>query len=185
MAKLPENNTPSPPLKPNAEQKLGKNMMIIGWMILLGLLTLFFGNWEKDQYNPNRDINSTRTSSSTTVTLERNAYHHYVTSGKVNGQDVMFMLDTGATSVAIPPALAQQLNLTRGRAYTVKTANGNSTAYTTQIDTLELGAISLHNVRAAIASGMQGHEILLGMSALKQLEFNQRGNILTLIQHHP
>ena len=137
------------------QQKIGKNMMVIGWLIFFGLLTLVFGNWEEDQYNPNRNIGSEITASAISVTLEQNAYNHYVTNGKINGQDVIFMLDTGATSVAVPPHIAEKLNLKRGRPYQVTTANGKSTVYATTIDSLDIGAITLYNVKAAIATGMK------------------------------
>jgi aspartyl protease family protein len=62
----------------------------------------------------------------------------------------------------------------------VNTANGRATGYRTRLDELTLGEIRLHNVRALITSGMDGDEVLLGMSALKQLEFTQRAGTLVL-----
>jgi len=47
---------------------------------------------------------------------------------------------------------------------------------------LQIGDIVLDNVKASIIPTMQGEEILLGMSALKQVEFRQKGDFLTLIQ---
>lgn len=158
-------------------------MMVIGWLILLGLLTLIFGNWEEEQYNPNQHVDSTINTGTIEVTLEQNAFNHYVTNGKINGTSVVFMLDTGATSVAIPVDLAQKLKLEKGRPYQVSTANGYSTVFATRIDSLQIGAIVLHDVKAAIATGMTGNQILLGMSALKELDIHQRGKQLTLTQH--
>uniref|UniRef100_UPI00404847FD retroviral-like aspartic protease family protein n=1 Tax=Rheinheimera sp. TaxID=1869214 RepID=UPI00404847FD len=51
------------------------------------------------------------------------------------------------------------------------------------MDRLQLGDIVLTNIPASIVPNLGGTEILLGMSALKQLEFHQQGNQLTLIQH--
>mgnify|MGYP006185209835 CR=1 FL=1 len=60
-------------------------------------------------------------------------------------------------------------------------------AWRSRIARLQLGDIVLHDIPASIVPGMDksgaGTEILLGMSALKQLEFHQQGNQLTLIQH--
>ena len=164
-------------------KKVGKYMMIIGWLMLLGLLTLTFGNWEEDQYNPNQHVDSTIGARTVEVILEQNAFNHYVSNGKINDKNVVFMLDTGATSVAVPVNLAQKLNLQKGRPYQVSTANGNSTAFATRIDSLQIGAIVLYDVKAAIATGMTGNQILLGMSALKELDIHQRGKQLTLTQH--
>jgi len=62
------------------------------------------------------------------------------------------------------------------------TANGIVEVRDTTIETLQLGSIRLSNIRASINPGMVGEEILLGMSALKDLEFTQRGSKLTLKQ---
>ena len=48
---------------------------------------------------------------------------------------------------------------------------------------MQLGELSVDNVRANINPGMRGNEILLGMSFLKQLEFTQRGDTLTIRQY--
>jgi aspartyl protease family protein len=93
------------------------------------------------------------------------------------------MLDTGATNVAVPQAVANKVGLRKGRAVQVNTANGIATAYTTVIDQLNLGEIQLFDVKASIVPGMQGNQILLGMNVLKQVEFRQLGDQLTL-KHH-
>ena len=92
------------------------------------------------------------------------------------------LLDTGATDVVIPEALADQLQLKRGRRGRAMTANGPVTIFSTTISQLTIGDISLHNVNASINPGMRPPSILLGMSALKQVEFVQSGRSLTLKQ---
>ena len=52
----------------------------------------------------------------------------------------------------------------------------------TVLDSVQLGNIALDRVRASINPGMQGNEVLLGMSFLRELELMQRGTTLTLIQ---
>ena len=52
----------------------------------------------------------------------------------------------------------------------------------TVIDHLQLGSISIRDVRSSIVPGMHQDEILLGMSVLKQLDFSQSGNELTIRQ---
>jgi aspartyl protease family protein len=105
---------------------------------------------------------------------------HYVARGKVNGQSVTFLLDTGATLVAIPEGLAQKFGLRKGRQGMSQTANGRVITYRTEIDRLQLGDIQLSNVAASITPGMDGDVILLGMSALKEFELMQKGDTLTL-----
>ena len=161
---------------------LGKGMTIIAWIIAIALLTYFFAGVEERQVNPNQSPDSKRSDSIIKVELKRNRYGHYVTNGEVDGKAVVFLLDTGATNVAIPGALENYLNLQRGQKHLVNTANGTAVAYDTKIDNIRIGEITIFNVRASINPSMEGEEILLGMSALKQIEFRQKGNHLTLIQ---
>ncbi|MCF6192710.1 MAG: TIGR02281 family clan AA aspartic protease [Kangiellaceae bacterium] len=161
---------------------VGKTMTIIAWIIGIGFATWFFAGIENRQHNPNYYPESSRDRNTIKVELQRNKYGHYVTNGKLDGKEVVFMLDTGATDIAIPGALEKKLNLTRGYSFQVHTANGTATAYSTDIEYIQIGEIILRNVRASISPTMLGEDILLGMSALKQIEFRQKGDRLTLIQ---
>jgi aspartyl protease family protein len=167
---------------PPAPNRLGKGMTYAAWLLALGLLTFGFNNWLDAQRNPNRSVRSAVVDGGTQIVLERNRYGHYNLSGSINGQPVEFMLDTGATLVAVPARLADRLGLARGAPTQVKTANGTAVAYATRLASVRLGDIELREVRAHISPGMDGDEVLLGMSVLKKLEFSQRGNSLTLRQ---
>ena len=91
-----------------------------------------------------------------------------------------FMLDTGATDVSIPASIADRLGLKRGRRVNYHTANGTISAWQTVADEIRLGPLRLGPVRASINPHVKGDAVLLGMSFLKQLDFNQQGNTLTL-----
>lgn len=163
---------------------MGTGMAILAWIAILALLSLYFGDVLERQANPNRSVQSEVSNSGVReVTLKRNRAGHYVASGFINGQEVVFLLDTGATGVAIPAALAEQLNLPLGRRMVTSTANGNAFAYQTRLASVALGDIELTGVDAAISPGLNMGEVLLGMSFLKHIEFSQRGNTLTLRQH--
>src|SRR5690606_6598259 len=71
----------------------------------------------------------------------------------------------------------------RGAPVNLLTANGQTTGFRTRLESLALGEIVLHDVRAIVAPGLGGVQILLGMSPLKQLEFTQRAGTLVLRQH--
>jgi aspartyl protease family protein len=114
------------------------------------------------------------------VTLLQNRHGHYVSQGTIDGIPVTFLLDTGATEVSIPAHIADKLNLSSQGNYRVQTANGSVTVYKTQIEQLSLGNIFLYNVAAHINPAMKSNEILLGMSALKRVEFRQTGKQLIL-----
>ena len=160
----------------------GIGMFVIAMLIGLGLLTQFFQNALDKQYNPNQTIHSSQVSSNyIEISLKRNRSGHYVGTGQINGKKSMFLLDTGATYVAIPEHLSYKLGLKKGRQIQLSTANGRSIGYQTNIASLTLGDIQLANIQAIITPNLE--EILLGMSVLKQLEFTQRGNKLTIRQY--
>ncbi|MFJ2448458.1 TIGR02281 family clan AA aspartic protease [Pseudomonas sp. NPDC087626] len=163
-------------------KRAGRVLLVLAWCAGLFLATQFFGAWEQRQENPNTQVSSQQGEGFIEVKLVGNGQGHFVADGQINGQPVNFMLDTGATDVSIPAGLAQRLSLEKGAAVTLSTANGRSQGYRTRLQQLKLGDIVLHDVRALVAPGLSGDQVLLGMSALKQLEFTQRGGTLLLRQ---
>lgn len=161
-------------------QNTGKVMLVIAWIIGLGLLTLFFADLEEEKINPNQSVKSTTHAGTVEVVLQQNRWGHYVANGKINNVEVTFLVDTGATVVSIPYHLRDKLNLSKGRPYTTSTANGDVTVYSTTLATLQLGELTTTNVRAALNPGMEGSEILLGMSVLSSLELTQKGEQLII-----
>lgn len=157
-------------------------MWVAFWLVVLGLLTLFFNGWYQRQQNPNQRFETHMTAHYSEVSLERNRFGHYVASGQINGHDVVFLLDTGASDVSIPQRTAERLGLKRGTRTPYQTANGISYGYSTRLAQVALGGIELRDVRGHINPNMDGDQILLGMSFLSSLEFTQRGQTLTLRQ---
>ena len=171
--------------EPAPTPKLGKGMLYVAWLLALALLTWGFSGWLDKARNPNQHPVSVLRDAIAEVRLLRNRYGHYHASGRINGNTVEFMLDTGATDVAVPGHLANRLGLTRGPAVSIQTANGTATAYATRLETLQLGEIEMHDVRSLVSPSMDGDEVLLGMSVLKHLDFTQQGDTLTLRQRSP
>ncbi len=164
-------------------KRMGMVMQALAWLTLIVLGVVFFGGILDKQYNPNQNLQTRHSEGGVReVVLRRNKFGHYVASGKINGKPVTFMLDTGATGVAIPQNVASYLGIQRGRAFSTQTANGRSTSYAANLDRVSIGQIELQNVRAAVAPGLQMDEILLGMSFLKHIEFSQKGDTLILRQ---
>lgn len=156
--------------------------MIIAWAAALFLATRFFAEWEQRQENPNTVVASEHGDGYVEVKLTSNRDGHFVMTGQINARPVQFMLDTGATNVAVPERVAQTLRLERGERVQVSTANGRTDAFRTTLQRLQIGDIVLYNVRALVVPGLDGEQVLLGMSAVKQLEFTQRGGTLLLRQ---
>ncbi|CDZ94604.1 TIGR02281 family clan AA aspartic protease [Pseudomonas saudiphocaensis] len=166
-----------------AGRRAGRVMLVLAWGIGILLATRFFADWEQSRFNPNQQPVSHVGSGHIEVLLESNVQGHFVASGRINGEAAVFLLDTGATDVAIPAEVASKLGLERGAPILLQTANGQTTGYRTVLDSLSIGDIVLRDVRAIVAPGFDSEQILLGMSALKQLEFTQRAGTLVLRQH--
>ena len=164
--------------------RTGQGMLTIGAILGMAMLTWFFSGVEENQRNPNRDPDSLIFQETVEVPLKRNRQGHYMVNGSINGRDVEFLLDTGATDVVVPEATARRLGLSYGRQGRAMTANGPVTIYQTHIDDLQIGGIHLRDIDASINPGMGSGAILLGMSALGKIEFSQSGNTLTLRQRN-
>lgn len=164
-------------------QSTGKTMMVIAWVFGILALTQLFGMWEDNQRNPNQNPDVSRSGSAITVTLKQNRHGHYRVSGQINGKPAEFILDTGATDVVVPQALAPRYGLEGlGRQYGV-TANGLVEMQNARIDEISIGQFKLYNVAASINPGMhQNQPVLLGMSALKHLDIQQSNGQMTLSQ---
>ena len=167
-----------------SEKKMGQWMTFGMWILLLGMLSYFFSGVLENQHNPNTTVAGRVTQEGVReITLQRNRFGHYVANGSINGNKVVFFLDTGATDVSVPVSVANRLGLKKGAPITFQTANGAAPGYLTTLDSVTLGNIQLNNIRASINPNVEFDEILLGMSFLKQLEFTQRGDTLTLRQY--
>lgn len=166
------------------QQSFSRWFSLIAWLLIMLVTYWFFQQHLSKRDNPNTQVEGVvGADGSRQVQLHANAAGHFVGMIELNQQPVQFMLDTGATAIAVPEAIASELGMKKGMLMTIDTANGTSRGYTSHIALVKLGPIELQNVRAVITTGMDGDTILLGMSALNQLEFSKRDRTLTLIQH--
>ena len=115
------------------------------------------------------------------VALAADPRGHFVTEGLVNGGPVRFLVDTGASVVALPAGDAHRLGIDyrKGRPIVMQTANGPTYAYLVTLDTVRIGGIELHNIEAAIHEQGLG-TALLGMSFLTRVEMRNEGQTMTL-----
>ena len=96
---------------------------------------------------------------------------HYSGAGMINQHKMEFMIDTGATSVAVPGELAKRAGLIFGMPVVSNTAAGNVRAYQTTIPTLTIGSITLKNTHALILEKLD--QVLIGMTVLKKFKVTQ------------
>ena len=154
-----------------------------GWTIGILLIVAIFSKVLDHQNNPNQSVSTLQTAEFSELVLTRNRQGHYVFDGEINHRKVTFLVDTGATTTAIPGDLERDLNLSRGPSTPVSTANGETTAYLTRLDQLSIGEIEFRDVGATIIPGMGLDEVLLGMNVLRHFELVQRGNELIIRQY--
>ena len=166
-------------------EKIGRWMIYSTWILILLLLTLLFSNWLDHRQNPNRILQiKPGVDGNSAIILQRNRAGHYVAPGFINDESVVFLVDTGATQVALSEDLANRIGLKQGASTTSLTANGPVRSWLTKLDRVELGPIVMHDVQALIMPSMPTGEVLLGMSFLKHLELVQKGNQLIVRAPH-
>ncbi|HYC34870.1 MAG TPA: TIGR02281 family clan AA aspartic protease [Usitatibacter sp.] len=127
-----------------------------------------------------------QTGSRSSVTLSADSRGHYVTDGAVNGVHVRFLVDTGATLVAIPAADATRLGVDyrKGRRAFSQTANGTVPFWLVRLDSVTVGGVTLTNVDGAVHEGPGLDVALLGMSFLGRMEMRREGPHLTLTKRY-
>ena len=115
--------------------------------------------------------------------VRRNTQGMYTTVGSINGLPVPFMVDTGATLVALNSAQARRLGIdyrVSGTPATVTTASGVEKAWAVNLERVKVGELELRDVAAVVLEGMQPETALLGMSYLGRLEIINSGQLMTL-----
>ncbi|MBE9549049.1 MAG: retroviral-like aspartic protease family protein [Proteobacteria bacterium] len=160
--------------EPNIAVK--KTSRIMAWLAIASLLLAL--TWMFDFLGARNSSQQLRVTGSTVI-IPADRQGHYRAKGEINGAAVVFLLDTGATDVAVPEKLAHQLGLIKGPQIQMQTANGISRGYLTRIDRVRLGSIEVNNVRAVITAGLEG-DALLGMSFLRHLNWQHTNNELIL-----
>jgi aspartyl protease family protein len=109
----------------------------------------------------------------------------FLTVGSINGQSVRFLVDTGATTVAMNKSQAKKLGVRYrivGEPATVSTASGFVRSYRVRLKSVTMGKIKRNNVEAVVIDGNHPGPILLGMSFLRGLKIEKSGDVLLLKQ---
>jgi len=120
------------------------------------------------------------------ATLKADTRGHFVALGSINGGSVRFLVDTGATFVALPASDAKRLGIDylRGERARMQTANGIATSYRVKLDAVRIGDIEINNVDAVVNENDAMGVILLGMSFLNRMEMKRDAQSLTLTKRY-
>jgi len=109
---------------------------------------------------------------SRSVTIARDGRGHFQTDGRIDGRRIGFMVDTGASVVALNESAAAQVGIRPLRSdftATVNTANGTLKAARARLASVEVGGIVVHDVEAMVLPDAALSENLLGLSFLSKL----------------
>jgi len=107
----------------------------------------------------------------------------YTTVGSINGLTVTFLVDTGASQVALNANEARRLGIdfrVSGTPTAVDTASGVARAWAVTLDSVKVGSLEMRNVGAVVLEGSTPQHALLGMTYLGQLEIDNDGRLMTL-----
>lgn len=118
------------------------------------------------------------------VTIPSDDLGQYRVRGSINANYVDFLVDTGASVVAMSSREAERLGIdyTRGQRGQVQTAQGTTESYFVIIDKVAVAGITAYNVQTAVIDGNYPVEILLGMSFLRQVSMQENSGVMTLTQ---
>ena len=122
------------------------------------------------------------------VRLVRDGTGGYRSPGLVNGRSVEWLVDTGATAVALSGADADRLGLpwrSAGRPVGIATAQGTKTGHRIVIESLQIGDLRVSSVDAVVLDGDYPRSPLLGMNVLQRLTMRTEGDLLILQQMQP
>lgn len=113
------------------------------------------------------------------VEIRRSPDGHYHWPGRINGREVDFLIDTGATGTAIPAALARELKLAPLGEVQSNTAGGVVTGQIVRADIELRGGVSVQRL-PVVALPQLGESPLLGMDVLGKLRWQQRDAVLRI-----
>ena len=121
----------------------------------------------------------------TQIVLSASSGGHFITQGSINGRATGFVVDTGATNVAMGADEARRLGIKfeQGERYVSSTANGTVVGYKISLTSVQIQDVVVHNVDAAVLPGSMPY-ILLGNSFLGRFQMKRDNDMLTLTRRY-
>ena len=115
------------------------------------------------------------------IVLPADSRGHFMTQGAINGRPVTFMLDTGATSVAMSAADAQRIGLdySKGQRVQMSTANGVASGYKLRLQSVRVGDVEVYDIDA-IVSPQPMPFVLLGNSFINRFSMRRDADQMVL-----
>jgi len=117
----------------------------------------------------------------TRIVLTESGGGHFMTAGQINGRAVQFMVDTGATSIAMSRLDAERAGIEykNGQPVRMSTANGNSVGFRIKLNSVRVGDVEVYDVDAVVTPEPMPY-LLLGNSFLTRFQMKRENNLMTL-----
>lgn len=117
----------------------------------------------------------------TRITITESGGGHFMTAGQINGKTVQFMVDTGATNIAMSIADAERAGISYqdGQPVRMSTANGPTQGYRVKLNTVRVGDVEIFDVDAVVIPQPMPF-LLLGNSFLSRFQMKRDNNLMTL-----
>jgi len=115
------------------------------------------------------------------IVLSADSRGHFMTQGQINGRSATMMIDTGASTVGISVAQAEQfgLNYKKGQMQGISTANGVIAAWRIKLNSLRVGDVTLYDIDAVVSDGAMPY-VLLGNNFLGRFQMNRNNDQMVL-----
>ena len=120
-------------------------------------------------------------SSGSKIVLQAGDGGHFLAQGSINGKSVQFMVDTGATAVAMGSAEAKRMGIdyTSGKPVRLNTANGQAVGYLLTLNSVRIGDVEVQNVEAIVSQQAMPY-VLLGNSFLTRFSMRRDNDQMVL-----
>lgn len=117
----------------------------------------------------------------TRISLTESSGGHFMTAGQINGRAVQFMVDTGATSIAMSTADAERAGISykSGQAVQISTANGTAQGFRIKLNSVRVGDVEVYDIDAVVTPQPMPF-MLLGNSFLTRFQMKRDNNLMTL-----
>lgn len=147
--------------------KIATVWLLVGLLVFLGVQTLL-AERQRSLFTAGPDA----------IEIRRGADGHYHWPGRIGDLEVDFLVDTGATSTALPLALAERAGLALEGGTTSSTAGGLARGRLARADVTLEGGVRVERLRVIVLPALEAP--LLGMDVLSRLHWSQRGGVLRI-----
>jgi len=148
--------------------------MVLGWLLVFALTYALIVRFVPGFGTPRIEVTQDGA-----LVLHANQSGNYEVPGTINAVPVLFIVDTGASTVSISNAMAQRMGISGCMPTISSTANGAIPNCTAVAHTLTFGNFAVHDVQVGVLRQL-GRHALLGMNVLSRMNLSQRDGVMTV-----